>query len=43
MNTEINISATLGSILGNGTSMDTLMDMIKDLGLEVTGISSDLQ
>ena len=43
MNSEINISATLGSILGNSTSMDTLLDMIKDLGLEVTGISTALK
>lgn len=41
MNTEINISATLGSIIGNGGAMDTLMDMIKDLGLEITGISAE--
>lgn len=41
MNTEINISATLGSILGNGANIDTLMDMIKDLGLEITGISME--
>lgn len=41
MNTELNISTTLGCILGSGANIDAIMDVIKDLGLEITGISTD--
>ena len=40
MNTEITISATLGSILSNAAAVETLMDMMNDLGLEISGIST---
>ncbi len=41
MNTDLNISANLGSILGKGTSMESLLEMINDLGLEVSSVSND--
>ena len=43
MNTELNISATLGSILSNTAAVDTLMGMMNDLGLEISGISTQQQ
>ena len=41
MNTEININDALCGIIGSPASMDTLIEMINDLGLELSAAYRD--
>lgn len=43
MNTELTISAALGSIITNSQAVETLIGMISDLGLEISDIKAQNQ